>query len=84
MSDRKLNIDFGLVFKLALWSLIVGAVLYWLELSPKDIYGWSADKIAGLWDWIVGDAVQYILLGATIVVPLYFLMRLKDRMGRKG
>ena len=73
------QINFGLIFKLAIYSLIVGYVLYSIRLSPGEIYGWFLDKIAGLWNWLANSGLEYILLGATIVVPLYFLMHLKNR-----
>lgn len=76
------KIDVGLIVKLAVWSLIVGALLYWLDLSPGEVYGWVGDKLNGLWQWTVGNGINYMLLGATIVVPVYLLMRLKSGLKR--
>ncbi len=80
MSNLKL--DFSTIIKLAIWSIIVGAILYWLEWSTGEIYGWFIDKAARIWGWMAGTGIQYMLLGATIVVPVFIISRL--RSGRKG
>lgn len=72
----------GLIIKLAVYSFLVGLFLYWMAWSPGDVYGWVANKIAALWGWLVGTGLQYVLLGATIVVPVYFLMQFRNR--RRG
>lgn len=75
----------GTIIKLVVWSLIVGFIMYQLEWSPGDIIGWIADKIAAVWNWFAGFGLNYVLLGATIVVPVYFLMRFRDKMqNRRG
>lgn len=76
--------DVGLIIKLTIYSLIVGAVLYWLRLSPGEIYGYIVNKIAGVWNWLMGTGIEYILLGASIVVPVYLLMHFKDRMKNRS
>jgi len=73
----KLNLDFGTIIKLVIWSMLVGALLYWLELSTGDIYSWIINKVAAVWDWLVGSGLQYMLLGATIVVPVFIFSRLR-------
>jgi len=72
----------GVIIKLLIWSFLVGLLLYWLEWSPGDVYGWIANKVATLWAWLVGSGLQYVLLGATIVVPIYVIMQFKNR--RRG
>ena len=74
--------DVRMIIKLTIWSFIVGVILYWLGWSPGDIYSWVAGTIAGIWGWLVGTGLQYILLGATIVVPVYFLLQFKNRKRR--
>ncbi len=78
---NKLDIGVGTVIKLTIWSLIVGALLYWLQWSPGDVYGWIINKIAAIWNWLAGVGLNYLLVGATIVVPIYVLMNLKRRKG---
>ena len=75
----KLNIDFPTLIKLALWSMVVGALLYWLEWSTGDIIGWVANKVAAIWQWFAGTGLNYLLLGATIVVPVFIISRLRKR-----
>lgn len=75
----KLNLDFPTILKLVIWSIIVGAVLMWFETSPGDILGWIADKIAQVWSWFAGTGLEYLLLGATIVVPIFLISRLRKR-----
>ncbi|NVJ70704.1 MAG: hypothetical protein HWE08_10150 [Alphaproteobacteria bacterium] len=77
-----MRFDAGVVLKLAIWSFLVGLLLYWLEWSPGDVYGWIADKLAAIWNWLVGSGLQYVLLGATIVVPIYLITQFKNR--RRG
>ncbi len=65
--------DMRTIIKLAVWSFVVGAFLYWVDASPADVYGWIFDKISGFWNWISQSGIQYILVGASIVVPVYFI-----------
>ncbi|WP_374763000.1 DUF6460 domain-containing protein [Yunchengibacter salinarum] len=71
------RVDLKTVLKLALLSLIVGAILYALGLSPGDIYGWAANVLADIWHWLVTSGLQYMALGAAIVVPIFLILRLK-------
>lgn len=75
MSNLKL--DLGTIIKLVIWSTLVGAALYWLEVSTGDIYGWIIDKLAAIWNWIAGTGLKYMLLGATIVVPVFVISRMR-------
>lgn len=65
--------------RLIIMSLIVGLVLAWLGLSPRDIYLWAERSFAGLFDnglEVIQSAFGYVITGALIVVPLWFIMRL--------
>jgi len=75
----KLDLDFGTVIKLVIWSTIVGALLYWLEWSTGEIFGWIFDKIAAIWAWIADTGLKYMLLGATIVVPIFLISKFRKR-----
>jgi len=75
----KLDLDLPTIFKLVIWSIAVGALLYWLEWSTGDIFGWIANKVAGIWAWFAGSGLKYMLLGATIVVPVFLFSRLRKR-----
>jgi hypothetical protein len=68
--------------KLIFLSLLVGAFMAFLDITPFGL-------IEGLFNWIrsvldlsldtVKDVGLWILYGAIIVVPLWFIVRLFDR-----
>ncbi len=72
-------IDGGTIVKLAVWSLIVGFILFSMDVSPADFYGWLINKLAGMWEWAMEFGLQYMLVGASIVVPIFIFMVLKNR-----
>ena len=78
MADKSLTS--GTVLKLAIWSFVVGFVMYKLAWSPGDIVGWIGNTLAEMWAWFSGSGLEYVLLGATIVVPVFLLSRFRDRM----
>jgi hypothetical protein len=66
-------------FRLLFASMLVGALLVWLDISPFQIF----DNLRRLVDyvWSLGfDAVReigrYIAAGAIIVVPIWLILRL--------
>ena len=66
-------------FRLLFASMLVGAFLVWLDISPFEIF----QNLQRLVDyvWSLGfDAVReigrYILAGAIIVVPIWLILRL--------
>lgn len=70
--------------RLAILSLVVGFVLSWTGIYPRDIFEWFIDL--GRWIYDQGflffaDTLDYVLLGAAIVVPLFLIGRLL-RIGR--
>ncbi len=69
----------GLVLaRLAIISLIVGVVLAALGFSPYDLVQTVRDLIQRLYDMgfaAVEKGFRYFLLGAVIVFPIWFLMR---------
>ncbi len=84
---------FGVVLRLILLSVVVGVVLsalgftphnfmYQLEMLISRIYYLGLNSI----DWVL----QYLLLGAMVVVPIWLLARLfgfvgqRDRDSRPG
>lgn len=75
----KLNLDVKTIIKLAIYSMLVGAFLYWLELSTGDIFGWIFNQIAKIWNWLMNTGLKYMLLGATIVVPIFLISRMRKK-----
>ena len=69
----------SVIVRLAVISLLVGVLLSWLDIRPYEIVDW----ITGLFEWAwyslfgsLNRALDYFILGAVIVVPIFFLSRL--------
>ena len=70
------------VVKLIIASLVVGLLLDALGITPLGFWSWIVDTVAGLWAWLVRTldwALIYILVGASIVLPLYLLRQFLRR-----
>jgi len=67
-------------------SLVVGALLMWLELRPIDILrGVRAfiDRIYQLGFGAIQELFSYVLAGAVFVVPVWLVLRLWNASGAK-
>jgi hypothetical protein len=67
-------------------SLVVGALLMWLDLRPIDILRGVQDfidRIYKLGFGAVRELVSYVLAGAVIVVPAWLVLRLLNMGGRR-
>lgn len=67
-------------------SLAVGALLMWLDVRPIDLlHGVKRffDRIYALGFDAVRLVAEYILAGAVIVVPVWFVLRLLNVGGRR-
>ena len=67
-------------------SLVVGALLVWLDIRPVEIFNALQRFVNRLWQmgWgAVRDVVQYVIAGAVIVVPVWLVMRLFNMRGAK-
>lgn len=74
------------VFQLIALSFVVGVILSLLGVSPFDILSGLERLVQRIYNMgfdTIEWAVRYFLLGAVIVVPIWFIMRL-FRMGRGG
>jgi len=72
--------------KLLLVSLVVGALLMWLEIRPVDIFHGITNfinRIYALGFGAVRELIDYVLAGAVVVVPAWFLLRVLNSGGRK-
>ena len=69
----------AVLFRLILLSILVGVVLSAIGLDPRDIINSVQRLIRSIWE-MGFDAIEwlwrYFLLGAVIVVPIWFLVRL--------
>ncbi|MEC5325191.1 DUF6460 domain-containing protein [Aurantimonas sp. A3-2-R12] len=69
----------GVIVKLVLLSIVVGVILSWLSWSPANVVDWVVDLFQWLWGSVFGSlerAIDYFILGAAIVVPIFILSRL--------
>ena len=76
----------AVALKLLLMSLVVGALMMWLEICPADILIGVANflrRIYALGFGAVRELIEYVLAGAAIVLPVWFLLRLLSVSGRK-
>lgn len=65
-------------------SLIVGALLMWLDIHPADILRGIGNFFEGLYDMGFGAVqmlAEYVLAGAAIVVPVWIVLRLMNLSG---
>ncbi|MEM1289156.1 MAG: DUF6460 domain-containing protein [Pseudomonadota bacterium] len=72
----------GVLFKLALVSLLVGVILSAMGLTPLLIVEGAIDFVQRIWSLgfdALGQFGSWLVLGATIVVPVWLFMRLFDR-----
>lgn len=67
--------------RLFLVSLIVGALFMWLGVSPADLWRGVNDlfvRISRLGFDAVREVINYVLVGAAVVIPIWFVLRLLD------
>lgn len=75
----------GVAIRLLLISLFVGVVMSALGLTPMSIVDFVVDFFTRIWNLgfdALGQFGTWIVLGATLVIPVWFVMRLLDRSGR--
>jgi Domain of unknown function (DUF6460) len=74
----------SVIFRLVLLSVLIGLILEVMGLDPWNILDSLRRLILRIWD-MGFDAIRwlwrYLLLGAAVVVPIWFLVRL-TRMAR--
>lgn len=74
------------LIRLVLMSLIVGALMLWLDIKPLQIVEAAqrfAKRISEMGFEAVREAGQYILAGAIVVVPIWFVLRLLGSRGHQ-
>jgi hypothetical protein len=83
MTDRVTNFlggsPLGVLVRLVVLSLAVGILLSWLGWTPGEILFWIERTFVDLWRTMFGSldrALDYFLLGAAIVFPLFIVSRL--------
>lgn len=74
------------ILQLIVWSVVVGVVLSALGITPSNIVERLAlivRRISDLGFGAVHWAIQYFLLGAVIVVPIWLIMTLVRGRGQR-
>ena len=67
------------LLRLLLISLVVGALLLWLDIQPARIIAEAQKFALNLYNRgfdAVREAGQYVYAGAIVVVPIWFVMRM--------
>lgn len=65
--------------RLVFASLVVGALLVWLDIRPYDLIAGFERLFRRIWALgfdAVREVAEYIAAGAAVVVPVWFVMRL--------
>jgi hypothetical protein len=75
----------AVILRLLVVSLIVGALLMWLDIHPRDVIRGLENFALRIWNMgfeAVRELAQYVFAGAVIVVPVWLVMRLLSARGR--
>ena len=75
----------AVLVKLILVSLVVGALLMWLHITPADVFAEMSALVERLYNLgfrSLRDFGTYIVAGAVIVVPVWLIIRLLSFRGR--
>jgi hypothetical protein len=73
-------------FRLLFASMLVGAFLVWLDISPFEIFANLRRLVDYVWSLgfdAVREVGRYIAAGAIIVVPLWLILRLMSFRGAR-
>lgn len=74
------------ILKILIASLLVGLVMSWFDITPRSLianFGDTVVRIFGKAATFVDWAIDYILVGAVIVVPIWLIVFLLDRVKSK-
>ena len=76
----------AVLIRLVFVSLVVGALLMWLNIEPIDVLQGAMRAAERLWAMgfdAFGQAGRYVMAGAVIVVPVWLVMRLLTMRGMR-
>jgi len=89
-AQRLLRFSSADILRLVFLCLIVGLILAAFNVDPAelwvDFFGTLADSIRELVETVLGSAdraIEYFLLGAVIVIPIWLVMRILGAMKRE-
>ena len=76
----------GTVIKIVLASLVLGFVLRFFDINPKDLLSNFGETVQKAFAW-AGDfaagSIEYVLVGAVIVVPIWLIVFLVGKLRGK-
>jgi len=67
-------------------SLIVGAMMMWLDISPEIVFRSIERFVNRIWNLgfdALREVARYILAGAAVVVPVWLVLRLLNMRGSR-
>lgn len=76
----------AVAIRLLVVSLIVGALLMWLDIRPMDVFYGLQRFLTRLWNLgfdAVREVIQYVIAGAAIVIPVWIVIRLLNAGKRR-
>lgn len=79
-------ITFGKIVKIILLSLVVGFIMTTIGVGPDTVWQWvvdAVDALVRLVRRILTDGLEYILVGAAVVVPIYAIMYVSRLLKKK-
>jgi hypothetical protein len=74
------------IVKLLIASLVVGLLMRWFDVTPRSLITHFGETIVRAFDRMAqfaGWAVDYVLLGAVIVVPIWAVWFVFNRLKGK-
>lgn len=74
----------GVLVRLIILSIVVGIVLSYLEITPYNLISRINILLGRIYDLGFGairSVLDYLILGAMVVVPIWFVARLLKTMG---
>jgi len=75
------------IFKLAIASIAVGVVLAVFGIKPIDLWRDFLDTLTRIWEMgfdAIDWSLQYLLLGAVVVIPIFVAVRLWSVLVARG
>jgi len=74
------------LIKILVFSFVIGVLLSFFEINPRELlanFGDTVQQIFSIVARVIEWAVKYILLGAVVVVPIWFIFFLLGKTKTK-
>ena len=73
----------GTIIKIVVASLLVGLLLSFFDTKPQELLGLLGDTAKSIFEWLAGmleGSIEYILLGAAVVIPIWLILKAWDML----